>query len=62
MSDKPREYDTVTYYMGRPVSEMSRVELIEAINALGRMMEDQHRLHQSELQVWRSMANRRVSA
>ena len=57
----PREYDTVTYYMGRPVSEMSRVELIAAINELGHQLQFERENHKATIDFRDIAAARRLS-
>jgi len=61
MSEKPapREYDTITYYRGRPVSEMSRIELIAALQDVGQMLERERENHIKTLEIWTKRAKAR---
>lgn len=43
------EYPTVAYWMGRPVKDLSKDELIEAVTRLGRMLEESNQSHMDSI-------------
>lgn len=48
MTDIP----TVSFWMGRPLSELTKEELIEAVEYLGRELKVAHESHKRTLDMW----------
>ena len=45
----------ISYYMGRPVTELSREELIEAVEQLGCDLETARESHRAQMAVFRKI-------
>ena len=52
MASHPGEAPKVVTWMGRPVDELSRDELLAAVREAMRELEDERRAHRQTLTVW----------
>jgi len=53
------DYPMISYWMGKPVTDYTKEELVEIVTILGREVKAEHDRHKGTLDLW-SLARKRI--